>query len=223
VQHGGGGQAGAVDDLGPQVRFPDDVQLAVLVQLASLQASWRCQSPSSLIFSPFFFVFYLQRGENLTQSYDGSGEKFSIRIQRSGWHGFNAACLARCDFLIHTQPDPCCDVQTLLLAARTGRPCMQKVSGGAHAHARHGDGGAGDARGDRRGVWSTTKKQKLKELQDDRTVKMGGWWTWFSRPSVSTLAPLASASATAFSTSRPTACKPCFDSYCIALHPIASK
>ena len=172
--------------------------------------------------SPLFFVFYLQRGENLTRSYDGSGEKFSIRIQRSGWHGFNAACLARCDFLIHTQPDPCCDVQTLLLAARTGRHCMQKVSGGAHAHARHGDGGAGDARGDRRGVWSTTKKQKLKELQDDRTVKMGGWWTWFSRPSVSTLAPLASASATAFSTSRPTACKPCFDSYCIASHCIAS-
>lgn len=36
VEHGGGGQAGPVDDLGPQVRFPDDVQLAVLVQLVCL-------------------------------------------------------------------------------------------------------------------------------------------------------------------------------------------
>ena len=46
---------------------------------------------------------------------------------------------------------------------------------------------------------------------------MHAWGTWFSRPSVSTLAPLASASATAFSIKRPIAYKPSLDKYCMAL------
>lgn len=64
------------------------------------------------------------------------------------------------------------------------------------------------------------EKQKLKEIEGAAVQQYDGQnsedgWTWFSRPSVSTLAPLASASATAFSTTRPTAYRPCLDRYCI--------
>jgi hypothetical protein len=68
--------------------------------------------------------------------------------------------------------------------------------------------------------WSTSKKQNWSVQQLDDRVKreVRGGRTWFSRPSVSTLAPLASASSTAFSTRRPTACRPSLDRYCIQIN-----